>query len=66
MVLKENEEHKILKEEIEIKMKNWEEERESSNNIIHELSLEVSLHPSVWPRYFSIHYERVGNFYHIT
>merc|ERR1719483_1762520 len=41
VVLKEGEEQKILKEEMEDKMKGWEEERESSSNIIHELSLEI-------------------------
>merc|ERR1719317_72215 len=41
MVVKESEEQKILKEEMETKMKSWEEEREASNNIIHELSLEI-------------------------
>ena len=41
-VLKDSEEQKILREEMETKIKNWEEERESSNNIIHELSLEVT------------------------
>jgi len=40
-VLKDSEEQKILREEMETKIKNWEEERESSNNIIHELSLEI-------------------------
>ena len=43
VVLKEGEEQKILKEEMEDKMKGWEEERESSSNIIHELSLEVNM-----------------------
>jgi len=41
MVVKESEEQKILKEEMDTKMKSWEEEREASNNIIHELSLEI-------------------------
>jgi len=41
MVMKESEEQKILKEEMDTKMKSWEEEREASNNIIHELSLEI-------------------------
>ena len=43
VVLKEGEEQKILKEEMEDNMKDWEKERESSSNIIHELSLEVNM-----------------------
>jgi hypothetical protein len=41
VVLREEEQQKILMEELENRVKGWEEEREASSNIIHELSLEV-------------------------
>merc|ERR1719318_1663575 len=40
-MMKEEQQQKVVREEMETKMKNWEEERESSSNIIHELSLEI-------------------------
>ena len=43
VVMREEEQYKILKEEMEDKVKRWEEEREASSNIIHELSLEVGI-----------------------
>eukprot|EP00092_Neocalanus_flemingeri_P011309 GFUD01012188.1.p1 GENE.GFUD01012188.1~~GFUD01012188.1.p1 ORF type:complete len:412 (+),score=173.05 GFUD01012188.1:136-1371(+) len=41
VVVREGEQQQILREEIEDKMRGWEEEREASSNIIHELSLEI-------------------------
>ena len=43
VVVREEEQNLIIQKEMEDTTKIWEEERESSSNIIHELSLEVRL-----------------------
>ena len=43
VVLREEEQQKILREEMEDKLKGWEQEREANSNIIQEFSLEVKL-----------------------
>eukprot|EP00090_Calanus_glacialis_P009582 TRINITY_DN17971_c0_g1_i1.p1 TRINITY_DN17971_c0_g1~~TRINITY_DN17971_c0_g1_i1.p1 ORF type:complete len:408 (-),score=146.41 TRINITY_DN17971_c0_g1_i1:22-1245(-) len=42
VVLREEEQQKILREEMEDKLKGWEQEREANSNIIQEFSLEIS------------------------
>ena len=41
VVLREEEQQRILKEEMEDKVTGWEQEREANSNIIQEFSLEV-------------------------
>ena len=41
VVLKEEKQQKILREEMEDKVKGWEQEREANSNVIQEFSLEV-------------------------
>ena len=43
VVLREEEQQTILKEEMEDKVTGWEQEREANSNIIQEFSLEVKL-----------------------
>ena len=43
VVLREEEQQKILRDEMKDKLKGWEQEREANSNIIQEFSLEVKL-----------------------